>query len=303
MERSIVIGVFCYNRAAKLRRCVEALLRNPECSSLDIVFFSDGFKTQADKAAVLEVRNYIESLVGFKNVIKHFREQNFSTGPNFEVGLRYLTSNYDEFIIVEDDLVDALEFYKSEQSVFCITGYVFPLKLHEYAFDTVVYKRFCSYGWAGWSNRLSTVIWNNDLLKQMSHDSRGFKRRLNREGWDLGRMLTKQVSGKISTWDIQMQTHVAVNRLKVIYPVLSKVINIGFDNESTNTFGINYLVTPIDPGITRTFKFCHAEMISSELQSQLKKPYGLKQLIFRKVINECIAFSKRIKRVLYHPNV
>jgi hypothetical protein len=308
MENSIVIGVFCYNRPAKLKVCIEALLENPECSSLDIIFFSDGFKSQADKFGVLEVRDYIDSLSGFKRVIKHFREQNYSTGPNFEIGLKYLASNYNKFIIVEDDLVvspnyikylvDALEFYKHEESVFCVTGYVFPLRLDDYAFDTVVYKRFCSYGWASWSNRFCSVIWDNDELRKLMHDSKGFTRRLNEEGRDLGRMLRKQLSGKISTWDIQMQTHVAENRLKVIYPVLSKVENIGFDNESTNTFGLNYLVTPVDQGIIRNFNFCPAENINTELQLQIKKPYGLKDLVFRKIINEFIALVNRVKKRL-----
>ena len=59
-------------------------------------------------------------------------------------------------------------------------------------------------------------------------------------------MLKKQINGTISTWDIQMQVHVVQQELKVIYPVISKAKNIGFDNESTNTFGIDYLQTPQD---------------------------------------------------------
>lgn len=311
MGRSIVIGVFCYNRAAKLKVCIEALLKNPECSSLDIVFFSDGFKTHADKHSVMEVRDYIEAIVGFRNVTKQFREQNFSTGPNFEAGLKYLGSNYDEFIVIEDDLVvspnyikymiDALQFYKREKSVFCITGYVFPLTISDYAFDTVVYKRFCSYGWASWSDRLVSVKWDEVELRKLLYNSKGFTSRLNQEGNDLIRMLKKQLSGKISTWDIQMQVHVAENRLKVIYPAVSKVTNIGFDSESTNTFGINYLTTPLDSGSQRTFNFCHADLINFNLQSQIKKPYSLKALVIRKLINECIAYTNKLKRVMKLP--
>jgi glycosyltransferase involved in cell wall biosynthesis len=313
MEKSIIIAVFCYNRAAKLKMCIEALLRNPECPSCDIIFFSDGFKTEGDKLGVLEVREYINSIVGFRNVIKHFRDRNFSTGPNFETGLKFLSNNYDEFIVIEDDLVvspnyikymtDALTFYKSDESIFCVTGYVFPLKVNDYSYDTLVYKRFCSYGWAIWSNRLRSVIWDNDGLQNLLHTSTGFERRLNEEGRDLSRMLKKQLSGKISTWDIQMQTHVAENRLKVIYPTLSKVANIGFDGESTNTFGINYLLTPVDPGLVRSFKCCPANVIDLNLQSQIKAPYSLHSLIFRKSINECIGVVNKLKRLFLNPSI
>jgi hypothetical protein len=306
MERSVVIAVFCYNRARKLKACIDALLKNPECTSLDIIFFSDGYKKEADKDAIIEVRSYIDSITGFKNVIKHYRDHNFSTGPNFREGLSFLSSNYDEFIVVEDDLIvsanylkyllDGLDFYRKNPSVFCITAYVFPVNFKQYPYDTIVYKRFCSYGWAGWSDRLKNVIWDNNALKDLMNTSPGFKKRLNAEGYDLVRLLKKQISGTISTWDIQMQTHVAENRLKVIYPVISKVSNIGFDEESTNTYGINYLITPVDKGIKRIFKYCPSNYVVSELQAQIKKPYGLKSLIVRKVINEFLKFTNRVKK-------
>ena len=305
-ERSIVIGVFCYKRASKLKSCIEALLTNPECSSMDIIFFSDGYKGENDKKGVLETRDYIDSITGFKNVIKHYREKNFSTGPNFRTGLQYLCDNYDEFIVVEDDLIvsnnyikyllDALVFYKDEQSVFCVTAYVYPIQAPDYYYDTIVYKRFCSYGWGGWSNRFKNVVWEEADLQKLMDTSPGFTKRLNAEGRDLVRMLKKQINGTISTWDVQLQVHVAENRLKVIYPTLSKVNNIGFDEESTNTFGIDYLGTPFDDGSKRTFHFCNANLIVPELQRQIKKPFSLKQLVKRKLINTTIKLTNQVKK-------
>jgi len=303
---SVVIGVFCYKRASKLKSCIEALLTNPECGSMDVIFFSDGYKGEHDKKGVLETREYIDSITGFKNVIKHYREKNFSTGPNFKTGLQFLCDNYEEFIVVEDDLIvasnyikyllDALEFYRDESSVFCVTAYVYPIQTADYYYDTIVYKRFCSYGWAGWSTRFKKVIWEECELQQLMDASPNFKRRLNAEGYDLVRMLKKQINGTISTWDIQLQVHVAENKLKVIYPALSKVSNIGFDEESTNTFGIDYLQTPVDDGFKRSFVFCNANLIVSELQKQIKNPFSLKQLIKRKVINTTIKLTNQVKK-------
>ncbi|GGI26911.1 glycosyltransferase family A protein [Pedobacter mendelii] len=305
MKNSIIIGVFCYNRVSKLKRCIDALLKNPECKNMDIVFFSDGPKIGSDDTPVKEVRQYIDNLDGFRNIIKHYREHNLSTGPNFRKGLTFLSENYERFIIVEDDLIvssnylkfltDALEFYKDEQSVFCVTAYVFPIKAPNYIYDTIVYKRFCSYGWGGWGNRFTNIIWDENDLNNLMHNSPGFKKRLNAEGFDLVRMLKKQIKGTISTWDIQMQTHVAENRLKVIYPKLSKVSNIGFDEESTNTSGVNYLITPIDNGIQRTFKFTPATNIVAELQLQIKAPYAYHTLVIRKLKNEFIKLTNTVK--------
>ena len=305
MEK-IIIGVFCYKRATKLNLCIEALLKNPECKDLEIVFFSDGYKSDKDKPGVLQVRDFIDNLKGFKKIHKHYRSVNVSTGPNFREGLKFLSENFEQFIVVEDDLIvspnyinflmDGLTFYKEDKSVFCITAYVYPIKPGNYEYDTIVYKRFCSYGWAGWGNRFESVIWEHDELQRLMDNSPGFKRRLNAEGYDLVRMLKKQIKGTISTWDVQLQVHVAENRLKVIFPVLSKVNNIGFDEESTNTFGIDYLKTPLDNGKKRAFKFCKADLIVPSLQRQIKKPFGLPALISRKLINDFIKYTNKVKK-------
>ncbi|MEJ7769101.1 MAG: glycosyltransferase [Chitinophagaceae bacterium] len=306
MNQSTIIAIFCYKRAAKLKTCIEALLKNPECKTLDIIFFCDGYKSDSDKEGVLETRAYIDSITGFKEVHKRYREKNYSTGPNFRDGLTFLCNNYEQFIVVEDDLVvspnylsymlEGLDFYKDQKSVFCITGYCFPLDVSNYAYDTVMCKRFCSYGWAAWSHKVKHVTWDLKELDNLIKTSPDFKKRLNSEGFDLFRMLVKQIKGKISTWDIQLQVHVAENKLKVVYPVLSKVRNIGFDTESTNTFGFDYLKTPVDIGEKKVFNFCDANSNEPVIQQQLKKPYALKALVTRKIINTFIKVTSQVKK-------
>ncbi len=305
MEKTI-IGVFCYKRAGKLKASMEALLKNPECASMDIIFFADGFKGEKDKQGVLETRAYIDTLTGFKNVYKHYRDKNFSTGPNFHTGLTYLSNNYDRFIIVEDDLVvtpnyikyllDGLDFYKNEKSVFCVTGFCFPIQIKNYPYDSIIANRFCSYGWASWSDRVKNIVWDKQGLSHIIQTSANFKSRLNKEGMDLYRMVEKEINGTISTWDIQMQVHVSEHQYKVVYPIISKGTNIGFDNESTNTFGVDYLQTPQDPGIKREFKFCGVDVIEPNLQKQLKRPYSLPVLASRKIINEIIKLSSKFRK-------
>lgn len=301
-----IIAVFCYKRAAKLKRSMEALLKNPECNRMDIVFFCDGYKNEKDKEGVLATRSYIDQLSGFKNIHKQFREKNLSTGANFHQGISWLCLHYDQFIVVEDDLVvspnyikymlDALDHYRNQKSIFSITGFCFPLKRNKYLFDTAIHTRFCCYGWASWSNRVKKVIWDKEFLSSLLYNTPHFKQCLNREGLDLSRILDKQITGKISTWDIQMQVHVAKNKMKVVYPVVSKACNIGFDNESTNTFGIDYLKTVLDKGKQKVFRFCSAETIDSSIQKQLRKPYSLPALATRKILNTFIKFTSTVKR-------
>jgi hypothetical protein len=307
MERTI-IAVFCYKRAAKLKKSMEALLKNPECPDMDIVFFCDGYKGAHDKEGVLKTREYIDSIDGFRNIYKHYRETNLSTGPNFQKGITWLCDHYDQFIVIEDDLIvspnyirymlDGLEYYRDQKAVFTISGYCFPLNKGAYGFDTVIHSRFCCYGWSSWSDRVKNVIWDKDLLYRLMNSSSSFKKRLNAEGLDLFRTLIKQLHGRISTWDIQMQVYVSEHNLKVVYPVISKATNIGFDNESTNTFGIDYLKTVVDTGEKRSFKFCNVGITEPRLQKQLKKPYSLPALASRKIMNTLIKLTGRVKHAV-----
>lgn len=305
MTRTI-IGVFCYKRAGKLKRVMEALLQNPECPDMEIIFFSDGFKGEHDREGVERTRAYIDSLTGFKKIHKHYRDRNFSTGPNFETGLRYLADNYDQFIIVEDDLIvspnyirfmlDGLEQHRNDKDVFSISGYCFPIMKRDYPYDTFIHERFCCYGWSSWSDRVKKVIWEKEKLQDLMDTKAGFKRKLDREGLDLYRTLRKQVDGTISTWDVQMQVAVAENNMKVVYPTLSKTTNIGFDNESTNTFGLDYLKTKIDSGENRSFQFCDVGIKDRQLLRQVRKPYEFRALATRKIINTFIKLTAQVKK-------
>ena len=306
MSDKTIIAVFCYKRAAKLKQSMEALLKNPECSEMDIIFFCDGAKAEKDLAGVIATRNYINSLSGFRNIYKQFREKNVSTGPNFEQGIRYLCQHYDQFIVIEDDLVvtpnylrymlDALDFYRNEKSIFTVSGFAFPLKTADYKYDTVIHKRFSCYGWASWSNRVKNVVWDPHQLEAIRQTSPNFKSRLNKEGMDLYRILKKQLNGTISTWDIQMQVHLVENNLKVVYPVLSKASNIGFDNESTNQFGVDFLRTVTDPGKQRSFRFCPVDTEAPALVRQLRRPYCFPALATRKIINTVIKLTDSGKK-------
>lgn len=308
MSLKTIIAVFCYKRAAKLKASMEALLKNPECAEMDIVFFSDGARSEKDKAGVEATREYVNSLTGFRNIHKQFREKNLSTGPNFEQGITWLCQHYDQFIVVEDDLVvtpnylrymlDALDFYRNAKNVFTISGFAFALNKEGYPYDTVMHERFSCYGWGSWSDRVRNVVWDAEKLNTIMHTSPRFKARLDREGMDLYRILKKQLSGAISTWDIQMQVHVAENRMKVVYPVISKASNIGFDNESTNQFGVDFLRTVTDPGTQRSFRFCPVDSSAPALVRQLRKPYSFPALATRKIINTVIKLTDTGKKAV-----
>jgi uncharacterized protein (DUF736 family) len=165
----------------------------------------------------------------------------------------------------------------------------------DYAYDSFIHHRFCCYGWASWSDRISEVEWNpTALMWRMQHTR--LKKQLDAEGLDLVRTLQKQLAGTISTWDIQLQVRVAEAHLRVVYPVISKGVNIGFDNESTNTFGVDYLRTTVDDGSKRQFRFCNLRVVSDDLQKQTRHPYMLPTIATRKIVNSFLKLTNKGKK-------
>ncbi len=292
-EPETVIGIFCYKRTETLKATIHALLKNTECADMEAVFFCDGYKGEADKQDVLTTREYIKTVTGFKRKQILFREKNYNAGPNIYTALIYLTRHYQQFIIIEDDVVvtpncirfllDALTFYKDDSSVFSITGYCFPLHKPNYPYDSVVHKRFCSYGWASWSDRVANVKWDTASLQHIVDTTQHLRRKLNRQGMDLYPMLRKQISNRLCTYDVQIQLYIALHNLHVIFPLVSKIDNRGFDAAATNKLGINYLKTPLDTSGKKVFRFCKTSQFDKELSRQLRSPYSLARLGIRKV--------------------
>ena len=62
------ILLFTYNRPSHTRRLVESLLQNPESAESHLFIYSDAPRNEDARPAVDEVRRYIHSLNGFKQV-------------------------------------------------------------------------------------------------------------------------------------------------------------------------------------------------------------------------------------------
>src|SRR4029077_1970924 len=101
--------------------------------------FSDGPKTQAQAAAVGEVRDYLRTIAGFRSVRIMEREHNMGLAASVIAGTSEILDSHDACIVMEDDMLAApsfldfmnasLEAYKDRQDVFSVTGYNYPLPI------------------------------------------------------------------------------------------------------------------------------------------------------------------------------
>ena len=107
MQNLAPIALFVYNRPDHTRRTLSYLQKNVLAEESRLYIFSDGAKTDADKAKVDEVRQLVKELSGFKSIKLIKREQNIGLANSIISGVTQLVKDYGKVIVFEDDLLSS----------------------------------------------------------------------------------------------------------------------------------------------------------------------------------------------------
>lgn len=240
------IILFTYRRVPK--ESIESLLKNILSSKSKLFIFSDGYKGNIDKQDVLEVRNYLKTVSGFKAVVIYESDNNKGLADSIISGVTEVISKYKQAIILEDDVVvtndfleymnDALEFYKDDKKIWSISGYTPHLKsLENHKKDIYLTQRGTSWAWATWIDRWEKIDWGITNWDEFKKDKKAIEK-FKLSGNDMYKMLELQMLGKLDSWAIRWDFNQYTNKMYTVFPKCSKAINIGFEDEkSTNTSG------------------------------------------------------------------
>jgi hypothetical protein len=238
------IVLFVYNRLWHTKQTIAALQKNDLVGDSHLFIFSDGAKSSQDVSMVEKVREYIDTIDGFKSVTIIKRESNFGLAKNVIEGVSEVIDKFSKVIVVEDDIVTSKTFliymnklldkYESNNSIYSVTGYTFPIKIPaDYEFDVYFAKRGSSWGWATWLDRWQKVDWEVKDFKKFINNKSDVDE-FNNAGVDLSNMLIAQVEGKINSWAIIWIYSHFINDAYCVYPIKSRVINIGNDRSGTH---------------------------------------------------------------------
>lgn len=245
------IALFVYNRPWHLRQTVDSLMKNCLVKESELIIFSDAPKDKKAEAGVKAVREYLETIAGFKNVLIHNRKDNLSPARNIIYGVTEVLNEYGKVIVLEDDLCvsqyflnfmnDALLFYENEPKVISICGYMYPVKTKNC--ETFFLRLPDSWGWATWKRGWDLFELNaNNLLEGLKAGKLIRKFDLN-GGYGYSNMLKRQVGGKFSSWAICWYAVSLLNDKLSLYPSKSLVRNIGFDDSGINCgYGAGFAV-------------------------------------------------------------
>lgn len=232
-----------YNRLDETKATINSLIKCELSSISDLYIYSDGPKNSNDYVKVYEVRSFLNSINGFKNIVIYNSDVNLGLSKSVISGVDKVIKIHKKVIVLEDDLVlskdflvymnSSLDFYLNNDKVFNVSGYSFNINIPFYNFDNIFTKRPMSWGWATWLNRWDLINW--DLDNYSVNDIKALKNDFNKGGSDLTKMLIDWKEGRNNSWAIRYAFNSFILNKLDACPIISKVENIGFNNNATHT--------------------------------------------------------------------
>ena len=243
MQNLAPIALFVYNRPEHTRRTISYLQKNLLAEESRLFLFSDGPKTNADKAKVDEVRQLIKEVTGFKSVKVIARDENLGLANSIISGVTKLVNEYDKVIVFEDDLLsspyalqyfnEALNRYANEDKVMHIGGYMYDLKEKDLP-ETFFYRAATSWGWATWAR-----AWKHfepDIHKLTEQFSKPRILRFSIEGtMNFWRQMREFREGKNNSWAIRWYASIFLRDGLTLNPAHSLINNIGHDGTGVHS--------------------------------------------------------------------
>lgn len=242
MKELAPIALFVYNRPAHAKQTVEALQKNYLADESDLIIFSDGTKSLDDNERIQEVRKYINTVEGFRSVRIIERGHNCGLANSIISGVTETVNKSGRVIVLEDDMVtspyflrfinEALEFYKDEEKVISIHGYIYPVKAK--LPDTFFLRGADCWGWATWKRGWD--LFESDGQKLLDEiKEKNLEERFNINGaYPYTRMLENQVNGYNDSWAIRWYASAFLKEKLTLYPGRSLIYNIGLDKSGTH---------------------------------------------------------------------
>lgn len=233
------IVLFVYNRLSHTKQVIDALKKNGLSRSSDLFVYSDGWKNDKSKKDVLAVREYINTIAGFKSVTIVEREANYGLKKNIIEGVTEVVDRYGKIIVLEDDILvtpfflkymnDALDFYNGEERVMEVSA------SHEYMDTTqlpetfLIKKGFC-HGWGTWQRAWDKYDKSEEAIDIFKRFDCKRRRLFNLYGAtdEFGEVIDNCL-GRLNTWAVFWDVAIFENNGLVVVPRDNMIINIGFD--------------------------------------------------------------------------
>lgn len=233
------IGLSTYARLPHLKKTISALQQNTLAQHSELFVFSDAPRP-GDEERVVDVRNYLKTVEGFKNV-HIIKRKNNNRIINNRSGMNMLLNQFGKLIFLEEDIVtapgflifmnQALEKYAKNDQIFSVVGYSPPIKIpKDYQDEIFILKRCSAWGFGIWKNRFDKIKYiSPDEYEQFVVNKKRVKEFVKGGGKDLMVMLRADAYKEIDAGDVKAMYAQFLSNQYTVYPTHSLVQNIGHD--------------------------------------------------------------------------
>ena len=241
------IALFIYKRPYHAQQTIEHLQLNPEFSASQLFVFCDGAKSEKDVPQVEAARAAIRQY-NLPNVVMYEQPCNLGLANSIISGVSQLCVQFGRVIVLEDDLLvsrgflsymnRALEKYQDVTNIMQISGHVFPFpKASNNKADAFFLPITGTTGWATWQRAWDYFDKDCVGYAQLKHD-RTLRRQFDLNNcYPYSKMMFKCLAGQQDVWGIKWWWSVFKQKGLCVYPHVSLINNLGFDQLSTNTKG------------------------------------------------------------------
>lgn len=245
------VALFVYNRPVHTKKVIESLLKNILASETELFIFSDGPKINASSEQIqliTELREYIKNIRGFKSLKIIEREKNLGLAKSVIHGVTEIIKIHGKVIVLEDDIVvspyfldymnEGLIIYESNEDVISISAYNYPIDNKGIPSTFFMRGADCQ-GWATWKRGWNLLETETEKLYN-EIISKGLKYEFDIKGsYPYCEMLKRQIEGKVDSWAIRWYASAFLKNKYTLYPSVSLIFNIGFDNSGTHCGGVD----------------------------------------------------------------
>lgn len=280
----------CYNRLEHTKKSLSSLKKNKLAKKSNIIIFSDEAKSPKEDKKVLNIRNYLKKLKGFKSKKLILRNKNFGTKFNIVSAINYTFKKFDRAIIIEDDLIvsksfltfmnECLNKYKDKKNIWHINGWSYPF-MKKSSNDINFLRSMNCWGWATWKDRWKHLSLDDERLIKKFTNKKIHKFNIF-STMDHFSQIIRNKRKTLSSWAVYWHATIFLKKGICIYPKFSMVRNIGFDG--SGRMSSQYQYKSYINNNFKKYQFNDHIVLDEKLINQEFLYYFQKKRILRKIV-------------------
>ena len=270
------VAVYTYTRHEHLVNTLEALRQNHLAPDTVLYVVSDGAKVPEHEPAVRRIRDYVDNLTGFREIVRVYRESNYGLSRSLPEAEKMILSDHGRLIEMEDDNITSanyldfinagLQHFEADDTVYSICGYCPPVGSAHGSTDGDFwrYSWNMSWGYGIWKNKYDRLHPSKNRYPEMCQS--GLLAKQNRAGGlYVSDSLKRDHAGLKYFPDAVLCTDMFAANMQSIIPTVSKVHNTGQDGsgQSSKQTTSKYDVV-LDTGEQRAFDFTRESALAQE---------------------------------------